>query len=72
MGKAANVVQKLDKDERKLVKKPEFEVTDSVTSNMWREKWFVNEPGLYRLIFLSERGGKKIPAHFSFLRIENS
>lgn len=62
--KAGNVIEKLDDDEKFLLKREEYdtfaEVTPAVTSEFDRQKgahskWFVNEAGLYTLILGSEK-----------------
>lgn len=63
MREAADVVKKLDNDEKMLVDREIFEqksdLTLSVGSGNLRpgpvKKWFVNEPGLYLLLLRSDK-----------------
>lgn len=71
---ASNVVEKLDDDEKVLLSRADFDPTVSVGSNCDRhfdllfelaskggaqKKWFVTEPGLYKLIMGSQKEGAK-------------
>ena len=67
--KAGNVIEKLDDDEKVLLKREEYnpssEVTPAVTSEFDRQKgakskWFVTEPGLYTLTLGSEKPQAKV------------
>lgn len=53
--KPAAMMEKLDNDEKALLGRENFDCTDSVGSGGAQNKWFVNESGLYSLIFYSEK-----------------